>query len=460
MTDQAHALFFEGNQRMTTGDVEGAERCFRQALDRKPDFAEVLCNLGFLREGAQAMEEAETLYRRAITLRPDGARFHMNLGVLLMNQRRFGEAELYHRQALQLAPDSPEAWSNLGVLLTYTKREHEAEQCYRTALQFDATHQKAAFNLSYLLLRHGQFEEGWRCFEVRTWKWYEVVSEHFIFPRWAGESLLGKSVLISFDAGHGDMIQFCRYAVVLKQMGANRISVVCHPNLKRLFKRLSDVDEVFSLQEDVPRSGWDYWTPPLSLPYYCQTRLNNIPAPIPYLSAAPEQKAQWTSVLADSDACVKMRVGLVWKGNPRFENDAARSLPALELLAPLGQVAGVQWVSLQKGMGEDEARQPPAGLPLLALGSELEDFADTAALIACLDLVISVDTAVAHLAGAMGKPCWILLPDYLTDWRWLTERTDSPWYPENVRLFRQPPGSDWSTVILAVKNALQDWIAH
>ncbi len=450
------ALFFAGNQLMGTGDSEGAEQYFHKALALNPTFAEALCNLGLLREQAGAATEAEDCYRQAIAFRPDGVRFHMNLGVLLMKLRRFDEAEYYHQQALQLAPNSAEAWSNLGVLLVCTKREHEAEQCYRIALQLEANHAKAHFNLSYLLLRRGEFEEGWHHFETRTWQWYDILYDYFSFPRWKGEPLAGKSIVISFDAGHGDMIQFCRYAVVLKSIGTAWITVVCHPTLKRLFKTLSGADEVFSLEDDVAHSGWNFWTPPLSLPYYCKTRIENIPAPIPYLAADPTEAAKWLRLL---DPCV-LHVGLVWRGNPNFANDTARSLPSLTILAPLGSVPGVQLISLQKGAGEDEAQSPPAGLSLLALGGSLQDFADTAALISCLDLVISVDTAVAHLAGALGKPCWILLPDYWTDWRWLQERTDSPWYLDHFRLFRTPPHGDWSHVVTAVVAALEAWVTQ
>ncbi len=456
------ALFFEGNKLLTSGDTEGAERCFLAALALNPDFAEVLCNLGLLRERAGSLEEAEALYQRAIALRPEGVQFSMNLGVLLMKRRRFVESEFFQRQALQLAPNLAEAWSNLGVLLACTKRENEAEQCYRIALQLDPTHTKASFNLSYILLRQGRFEEGWRFFEVRHWHWYDRLSHHFTFPRWQGEDLHGKSVLIAFDAGHGDMIQFCRYASVLKTMGVKRITLVCHPTLKILFHTLSGVDEVFSLQEEVPNAGWDFWTPPLSLPYYCRTRLENIPADIPYLAADPRVVAKWSRWLGGRRLeSLDMCVGLVWKGNPHFENDSERSLPSLDILAPLGTLSGVHFISLQKGMGENEAHDPPRELPLLATSlNDLNDFADTAALIACLDLVISVDTAVAHLAGALGKPCWVLLPDYLTDWRWLTERTDSLWYPGNMRLFRQPSGGGWSSVVSTLVDALRDWINH
>lgn len=447
----AETLFFEGNRRLAAGDAAGAEECFRQALALAPDFAEALANLALLRERAGALAEAEACYRQAIALQPESAQIRLNLGVLLLGQKRFAEAEACDRQALQLAPDSPAAWSNLGVLLACTKREAEAEQCYRTALGLDGDYAKASFNLSYLLLRQGRFEEGWRRLEAR--QSYDLLASHFAFPRWRGEALSGKSVIIGCEAGHGDMIQFCRYAALLKERGAARISLLCHPGLKTLFATLPGVDEVLSLHDDVPAAGWDFWAPPMSLPFYCATRLDSIPAPIPYLAADPARVATFAALLPASG----IRVGLVWKGNANFENDADRSLPSLDMLAPLGEVAGVRFVSLQKGAGEDEARHPPAALPLLALGDALEDFADTAALLSSLDLLISVDSAVAHLAGALGKPCWLLLPDYRTDWRWLTGRTDSPWYPQHMRLFRQPAGGGWPAVVAAVAEALVRW---
>ena len=437
---------------MNAGASEEAERCLRQALELAPDFAEALANLGLLRERAGAVAEAELCYQRAIAIRPGSLQIYLNLGVLLMGRKRFAEAEAVYRQALRLAPNAPSAWSNLGVLLTCMKREDEAEQCYRKALELDGSYAKARFNLGYILLRQGRLEEGWRCLEARIG--YDALNNHFTCPRWRGETLNDKSIIIGFEVGHGDMIQFCRYVSVLKAMGAVRISVICHPGLKVLFGTLSGVDEVMSFDDNVPTSGWDFWTPPMSLPYYCQTRLDSIPATIPYLTADPAKVKKWSRLLASSGP----RVGLTWRGNPRFENDGDRSLPSLDLLAPLGQVGGVEFISLQKGAGEEDAQRPPKGLRLTPLGGALEDFSDTAAAVEGLDLVISVDTAVAHLAGALGKPCWLLLPDYRTDWRWLTDRTDSPWYPDRMRLFRQPPGGGWPPVIAAVVKALQGWI--
>ncbi|MDO8932473.1 MAG: tetratricopeptide repeat protein [Rhodocyclaceae bacterium] len=455
MTDtaraEAEALFHDGNRRMRTGDLAGAEACFREALRLLPDFAEALGNLGLLLEGrgAAAAVEAEACYRRSLELNPNYPQMHLNLGALLLDRKCFAAAETAFLDAIQLDPASPVGWTALGVLLACTQREAEAERRYRSAMTLDGRYAAAQFNLAYLLLRQGRFEEGWRRLEARDW--YAALQMRLACPRWQGEALAGKSLLIGFEAGHGDMIQFCRYAAVLKAQGAARIGLVCHPPLKSLFATLAGVDAVFAFDEDVDGADWDCWTPPLSIPYHCRTRLDTIPAALPYLHATPERIARWAGELPAGG----LRVGLAWRGNPRFENDADRSLASLAVLAPLGAVAGVRFVSLQKGAGEDEAAHPPPGLPLVDLGSCIEDFADTAAIIAGLDLVISVDTAVAHLAGALGKRCWVLLPDYKTDWRWLTERGDSPWYPQVMRLFRQPAGGDWTPVVAELAAALE-----
>ncbi|NJA88518.1 tetratricopeptide repeat protein [Rhodocyclus tenuis] len=436
--DDAEQLFFAGNQRLQEGDAAHAEAHFRAALALRPDFAEALANLAFLREQAGAPAEAEHYYRQTIALLPDCLQPYLNLSSLLLDGRRFADAEALLRQAQALAPTAPAVWSNLGALHACLHEDAAAEACYRAALRLDPEHTNSRFNLSYLLLRQGRFAEGWEAFEARDW--YGVLTRHFLCPRWQGEPLQGKSILLGIEAGHGDMIQFARYASLLKAAGARHIAIVCHPALKALFARLRDADEILAFDEDIPRDGWDYWTPALSLPYYCQTRAATIPAPIPYLSADPQRVAYWAPRLPVRRAGGEALVGLVWKGSVGFENDTERSLPALATLAPLARVGGIRFVSLQKGQGEDEAHRPPDGMDMTPLGESLADFADTCAVIDALDLVIAVDTAVAHLAGAMGKPCWLLLPDYRTDWRWLTEREDSPWYPGRMRLFRQAAG--------------------
>lgn len=437
---------------MAAGEVVRAAACFREAVKIAPDFAESYANLGLMSERQGDVGFAEICYRRSIELNPTYSETHLNLGVLLAGEKRFDEAEAAYRRAIALRTDSPVGWSNLGVLYACIQREVEAEQCYRTAMSLDDAYAMARFNLSYLLLRQGRFEEGWFCLEARNW--YAAPAAHLACPRWQGESLAGRSILIGYEAGLGDMIQFCRYADVLKAQGAASITIVCHPPLQALLATLEGIDAVIHFDEHIPVSGWDFWTPLLSLPYYCKTRLDSIPSRIPYLQAPPKHSAKWASLLpADG-----LRVGLVWKGNPLFENDADRSLPSLEVLAPLGAVAGITFISLQKGAGEDEAAQPPSGLPVIDLGFQLEDFADTAAVVTGLDLVICVDTAVAHLTGALGKPCWVLLPAYKADWRWLADRTDTPWYPDTMRLFRQSIMGDWAAVVAEVVSALEQWV--
>jgi len=447
----AEDLFFAGNRHMASGESAQAEAAFREALRLSPDFAEAHANLGWLSVQSGCPAAAEAHYLRSIACNPEIGRVHLNLGALLADQKRFAPAAAAYRRAIALLPGAAAPWSNLGVLHACQQHDDDAEFCYRRALALDPAYQLATFNFSYLLLRLGRFDEGWRCLEARAW--YAPLENALSCPRWRGEALSGKSLLIGIEAGHGDMIQFCRYADVLKARGAAKITVICHPALTTLFHSLRAVDAVLAIDEPWPPSDWDLWTPPLSIPFHCQTRIETIPAALPYLSAAPHKAAAWS--LRMQGAATELRVGLVWKGNPRFENDADRSLPGLKTLAPLGTLSGVRFFSLQKGAGEDEAACPPDDFPLTNLGAQISDFSDTAAIIANLDLVICVDTAVGHLAGAMGKACWLLLPDYKADWRWLTGRSDSPWYPGVMQLFRQPRPGDWTTVVAELRCALQ-----
>jgi len=444
----AAAFFARGSHCLEVQDLQGAEAAFRRALQIAPELAEAHINLGVALEKGGALLEAEASYRRGLTLAPTGLQVHLNLGALLVNQKRFGEARDLYDAALARFPASAALWSNLGVLQACLKDEAEAERCCRRALALDASYAKARFNLSYLLLRQGRLEEGWQALEARSWN-LDLLAR-VPGPRWRGESLAGRSLLIGSEGGYGDMIQFCRYAPLLKEAGLARIGIVCRPALKRLFASLPGVDVVVAMGDLIPEP-WDYWTLPLSLPLHCGTRLDTIPAPIPYLRASPDLVRSMGTRLPPAG----IRVGLAWRGNPQFDNDEDRSLPSLTLLAPLAAVPGVQFVSLQKGGGDGDPPSPPPGVDVLDLGSCLGDFADTAALVAHLDLVISVDTAVAHLAGALGKPCWVLLPHYKTDWRWFKDREDSPWYPDSMRLFRQGDAEDWVPVIQAVAEALR-----
>jgi Tfp pilus assembly protein PilF len=453
----AQAQFSAANRLMAQGDRAGAEALFRQAIAQDPGFGEAVANLGWLREQAGDLQEAQDCYWRAATLRPANLQIRLNLGALLLRRKQFAAAERVQREALALAPDSPAAQSSLGMLLACLQREEEAEHCYRAALARDPCYAKARFNLSYLLLRQGRMEEGWPALEARSH--FMHLSAYFTCPRWAGESVKGKTIVIGFEGGHGDSIQFCRYALLLRDMGASEVTIVCQSPLASLLERLvpAGTARIIPAHEAVSASAWDFWTPVMSLPLLCQQNPGSpgmpVFAPIPYLAADPVQQRVWKAQLPATG----LHVGLVWRGNPDFENDADRSLPSLAALAPLAAVAGIHFVSLQKGAGEDEACTPPAGMALLPSGGQLRDFADTAALLANLDLVIAVDTAVAHLAGSMGVPCWVLLPDYRCDWRWQTLREDTPWYPGSMRLFRQPAGGGWPEVVARVAHELADW---
>ena len=450
----AQRLFHQGCAHLQAQDFAAAQDCFEQALTIAPQFGEALANLAFLQEQQGAAEKAIALYREALAAGTDAFELHMNLGNLLARQKRYQEAELCFADALARQPESSAAWSNLAVLYVGCKREQDALLCLQRALELDPDNTKARFNLSYLYLRQGQFEAGWQALEARDW--YANFASHFDFARWAGESLGSKSLLIACEAGHGDVIQFARYVPLLKAQGAARVGLVCHPALTELMHSLDGIDAVFDLSADVPRSGWDYWTPLMSAAYHLKTRADSIPAHIPYLHADARRIAHWATLVPPAPT----RVGVAWKGNPKFENDAERSLPSAQLLAPLWQVPGTCFVSLQKGAGEDDVTLGQTGQPMLELGPHMENFADAAAIVHHLDLVICVDTAMAHLAGALGIPCWVLLPDYMTDWRWRSEGSTTAWYPQHMRLFRQGANARWDEVVEAVVAALKDFVAQ
>ncbi|EYC51592.1 hypothetical protein AZ34_11235 [Hylemonella gracilis str. Niagara R] len=454
-------LFTRGNQALAARDLTTAALAYRTALAIDPTQAALHGNLALALDEAGDVQAADHHYRQALALEPDQAQLWINHGVLLLQGKRLREAEAALRQALALAPNDTSALSNLGVLLAQQYRDEEAETTLRTALRLQPQHRNAAYNLAYLLLRQCRLEEGWLRLEQRDrhGALAERLAKQLPCPRWRGEPLQGRSLLIALEAGHGDMIHFCRYAALAKAAGARRVTVLCHPALVTLFATLVGCDQAIPFDQDLPEGTdgeaphFDYWVPPLSLPYLFATRPDTIPATLPYLHADPARVAHWAPRLAAPPGVLK--VGLVWKGNVNFENDTERSLPSLATLAPLGQTTGVVFYSLQKGAGENEATTPPQELPLTPLGGDLVDFADTAAVIAQLDLVITVDTAVAHLAGALGQPCWLLLPWYLPDWRWFKEREDSPWYPGVLRLFRQPAMGDWDSVVAQVAQALR-----
>jgi tetratricopeptide (TPR) repeat protein len=449
-----------GNVFRETRRLEEAELAYRRVLELRPGSAEAHNNLGNVFKAAKRLDEAEASYRHALALRPDFADAHHNLGFLFEETRRLAEAEAAYHRALALQPNLADAHHSLGNLLKETGRLEEAEKSYRRALEIRPDCPDTRCSLSLLLLALGRYPEAWPYHESRydpRVKTPATVVPRLPFPQWRGESLAGKSMLLLPEQGFGDYIQFARYAGLLKQHGLARLTLGCAPTLKPLLETVDGVDAVVTdLADLASMMPHDYWSLPLSLPLYCGTTLDNLPAALPYLHALPARTEYWRPRLPHGG----LKVGLVWKGNADHKNDCNRSLPGLTSLAPLWQTcqtSGVTFISLQKGAGEKQAATAPDGQPILALGPEIADFADTAAIVAQLDLVICADTAIAHLAGALNKPCWVLLPASRADWRWLYQRRDSPWYPGVMHLFRQTTPGDWSDTIDEVAAALQVW---
>ncbi len=438
------------------GRAAEAESHYRAALRLRPDHAEACANLGAALRQLGRLDEAEASFSTALALRPDIAEAHSGLGNVLLSRGRAAAAESSHRTALGLKPDYAEAHSNLGDALLTLGRVAEAEASYRTALRLKPGFADGHYSLGHFLLLTGQLAEGWMEYEWRGAS-HGAGRRDFTAPLWRGEALDGRTLLLHAEQGQGDALQFCRYVPLLARQA--RIVLEVQPALRRLLSRLPGADRVVARGEALP--AFDVHCPLLSVPHRLGTTLDTIPAPIPYLTADRQDAAAWQRRLAALDG---LKVGLVWAGGIHAGQamsamfDARRSV-ALDRLSPLADVEGVSFVSLQTGAPAAQAAEPPPGMVLHDFTAELRDFADTAALIDALDLVISVDTAVAHLAGALGKPVW-LLNRFLPCWRWLLDRDDSPWYP-TLRQFRQPAPGDWDSVTAAVKAALaqrsQEW---
>ncbi|MCL6433920.1 MAG: tetratricopeptide repeat protein, partial [Leptolyngbyaceae cyanobacterium HOT.MB2.61] len=447
---QAEALHLLGVILCRNGQTEAAIAHFQQALQQQPDFADAWCNLGSaLREQGQA-EEAIAHYRWAISLNPNHADAHYNLAMALQEQDQLEEALIHCQQAAALKPDFVEAHYSLGFVLRRLGRLEEAIASYRRALHLAPNYPEAHKNLGHALLLKGDLATGFAEYE---WRWQQKnwSPRSFSQPLWDGSSLSGKTILLHAEQGMGDTIQFIRYVSLVKRCGG-KVIVECQPLLRRLLETVSDIDHL--VPQGSPLPPFDVHAPLLSLPHILGTTLDSIPANIPYLSPPSPLPASLTTnnQLTTDLPPFLLKIGLVWAGNPAHKNDRYRSCK-LEWFQSLLDLPGICFYSLQKGDAAADLQR--FQFPIHDLGAELEDFADTAAAIAQLDLVISVDTAVAHLAGALGKPVWLLL-SYAPDWRWLLERQDSPWYP-TLRIFRQKQPGDWQSVFEQLQVALREW---
>jgi predicted O-linked N-acetylglucosamine transferase (SPINDLY family)/ADP-heptose:LPS heptosyltransferase len=434
-------IFLQGQ-----GRLDEAEACYRRALTLDPLFVNAMSNLGAVLAERGRLEEASTWYSRAIAERSDFADAHNNLGAALAKLDRAAEAETLHRRAIALKPDFADAHYNLGVVLHDQGRFDDAFASYREAVRLKPDMVDARWNRAFLLLLMGDFAEGWREHEWR-WKRKHQPPRSFPQPQWRGEAPAGRTILLHAEQGIGDTLQFVRYAPLVAAQGA-RVVLMVQPPLKRLIAA-SFGDKVTVIADGEMIPPFDLHSPFLSLPLACGTTIERIPADVPYLAVDAAAAARWRERIGTEGG---RRIGLVWAGNPQHKNDRNRSV-ALEQLAPLFDAPATRWFSLQVGeRSGDLGRLAPGTVVDLADG--LTDFAETAAAIAGLDLVITADTAAVHLAGALGKPVWVMVP-FVPDWRWLLGRDDSPWYP-TARLFRQPARRDWDSVARTMRRALDE----
>jgi tetratricopeptide (TPR) repeat protein len=485
--DFAEAHSNLGNLYGQSGRRDDALRAYAAAIRAKPDFAAVYSNFAVVLIDLGRYDEAIRTLEAAVQLAPNMPEAHMNLGQAYRRSGRFREAIDATRNALELRPDYRDAYLNLALAAFELEEFDSSIDANRRALELDATTPQTHYNLAMVYHLCGRYAEAIATYEAALALWPDFVEAHANlafsllvggdFARgwneyvwiwrlpakraqypyldratlWNGEAFAGRQLLITRDQGFGDAIQMARYFPAVKARGG-RVVLEALPALVPLFEGLPGIDELRVVGDAaIIRDDVDLYIPITVLPRAFGTDLTSIPAPIPYLRASDERVERWRGRM---ERPAHLRVGIVWAGFPGNVDDRHRSV-RLEDFATLGSVDGIAWFGLQKG--RDEERLSCGPLTINPLGADIRDFADTAAILTHLDLVISVDTAIVHLAGAMGKPVWTLLP-FVPDWRWMTERRDSPWYP-TMRLFRQPCAGDWASVFAEVTRELRALIS-
>jgi FkbM family methyltransferase len=473
-----------GWKRHQGGDVRGAESIYQQVLDVAPQNANAWCFLGMARHDQSRYEEAEQAYAEALRIQPEFPIALSNLGNTLKQQGKLDEAVASCRKSLQIKPDYATAYNNLGVAMVAQGRLQEAADSFETAIGLMPEDAVAHTNLGAALVRQGRFEEGteqaqaalklnpryaeahknqaivWlllgdfeRGWPEYEWRWQCPGSKlpSFLQSQWEGEPLDEKTILLFAEQGLGDTIQFIRYAASMQQQ-AKRVVVSVQKPLLKLLKDAPGIDQLIAHGETPPH--FDVYVPLLSLPRVVRTRLENIPRSVPYLYPNQQLVESWRQRLAASPG---FRVGIAWQGSPDFHADHHRSI-TLPTFAPLAEIPGVTLFSLQKGFGSEQLDTVDFDVVRFdQIDVQSGAFMDTAAIMSCLDLVITSDTSIPHLAGALGVPTWVALP-LAPDWRWLLERSDSPWYP-TMELFRQTELSNWSAVFRRIAERLRERVA-
>ena len=448
--DDADAWFALGTTRLALEQYGEAATALQSAVELAPKRADIcrnlslaLIGLGLAQQRRCAFDVARATLAAAVQKAPENARAHAYLGNVLRDLGRFADAHAQFARARALAPDDAEVIANEGLVWQHEGDLDQAIDCYTRAIELQPNSEPLRSNLAQALLLAGRFEEGWTAFEHRFAD-PATAAQVASLPgaRWRGEEVAGKILLLRCEQGLGDAIQFARYVPVLSGMGA-RVSLVGPARLARLMAGLGGLSAYIAEDDRLPHA--DFHAPLISVPHLLRSAA--IPAQIPYLSAEPDLIARWGSRLAQD---ARLRIGIAWQGNPTYGMDYLRSIPPLRMAE---MIVGIdaRFISLQHGGG----LHAPVAAGAQDFGAELDRehaFVDTAAMMANLDLVITSDTAIAHLAGALGRPAWVLLP-YAPDWRWRLGRSDCDWYP-SLRLFRQPRPGDWDGVMAAVRRAL------
>jgi tetratricopeptide (TPR) repeat protein len=422
---------------------------YDRALDLHPRYTDAFLNRGATLYELKRFDESLESCDRALVLSPGCAEAHYNRGNALKGLRRFEAAVASYERALALRPNYPEALNNCGVTLQQVMRFDAALSHYQGAQSLLPDSSDAHYNESLCRLLIGDFESGWQKYEWR-WRTAQMESDRRTFaqPLWLGASdIAGKTILLHSEQGFGDTIQFCRYVPLVTARGA-RVVLEVQDSLRELAATLAAPIEVVARGRPLPE--FDLHCPLLSLPLAFSTRLATIPSATPYLGANPQAVVDWGTRLGSPG---RRRIGLAWSGRPVHTNDHNRSIP-LKSMLPLLDGVDATFVNLQRDVRPADMEVLRERSDVLHFGNDLKDFADTAALVANLDLIISVDTSVAHLAGALAKPVWLLLP-YIPDWRWLLDRNDTPWYP-TTRLFRQDETRRWEPVVTLVQARLRE----
>jgi tetratricopeptide (TPR) repeat protein len=442
------ALNNVGNLLLSNGDAQGAREAFQRVVELAPQLAEARNGLGAALQELGNLDAAEASYREALRCKPDYAEAHCNLGNLARRRGDLDAAEQNYNRALSFNPHLSEAHSNLGMIAQNRCRLIEARKHYSRAITLDPGSADARWSLCLLDLLEGKLETGWKDYEVRYAR-KQSAPRAVPGPLWRGEALKSARILLFSEQGLGDTFQFLRYVPLVKAAGGTVLLDV-QPALRRLAAEIPEITILTGSESVLPTFEWQ--CPLMGLPLAFGTTVQTVPREVGYLTAPHEARERAERLEWPQQG---LRAGIVWSGNPAHKEDRYRSIP-LDLLEPLLQLMGVHFFSLQ--LGPASAQLAATHAQVTDLQSAIGDFSDTAALIMHLDLVITVDTAVAHLAGALGKPTWLLLP-FAPDWRWLMDREDTPWYP-TMRLFRQPGILQWGAVIARVREELNAWMSE